>query len=61
MMKGRNRLLLNQATMVEAMQLWINQQMAHPRQVTSVDIIAGGRDSNEFEVVLEEIPVPVPA
>ena len=36
MMKGNNSLLLNGATMIEAVQFWLNSQMNSPPKVLSV-------------------------
>ncbi len=54
-MKGSNTLKINQATMMEAVQLWIDKTMHEPPKVTAVKSVAGAYNQDaEFEVVLSE-------
>ena len=52
-MKGCNKLLINQATMIEAIQFWIDNEMDNPVVVTKVSTVASSFDADEFEIKLE--------
>lgn len=56
-MKGNNELRLNEATMIEALQLWIEHQFAEnaPR-VSSVEEIRTGAYYREFSVKVTDEP-----
>lgn len=56
-MKGTNTLELNEATMIEAVQFWLDSQFTKPVTVTSVK--GGNNITPTFEVRLEE-PVGKP-
>lgn len=58
--KGVNELTLNQATMIEALQLWVNSQMVGTKPcVTSIR--STGRGDNQFFVVIAEPKAVEPA
>ena len=54
-MKGQNRMMLNQSTMIEALQYWLRSQFAPGRAPTVVDV--GGQVINgkcpEFKVTFD--------
>ena len=57
-MQGRNRLILNPATMNNVVQLWLRSQWLTPATVTNVrevgvDAEALGTISGDFEITLE--------
>ena len=52
-MKGVNTLSINQATAIEAMQLWINSQMQNPPIVIKFESKTGSYQNNEFELTIE--------
>ena len=56
-MRGRNKLELNHATMMEALGEYLNNAMRHGREITVTDVSEGV--SNEgirvFTVVVEEV------
>ena len=53
-MKGSNDLILNEATMIEAIQFWLDAEMAQPApKVTSVKSESGSLYSNTFKVSLD--------
>jgi len=49
-MKGNNEFILNQATMLNAVQLWLNDQFKIPPTATSVEQTGTGSYSREFTV-----------
>ena len=49
-MIGNNEILINEATMMEAVQLWLNDQFKVPPQVISVEQGKTGSYSKEFTV-----------
>lgn len=52
-MKGNNKLILNEATMIEAVQFWLDSKMVHKApKVTNVKHIGSGYD-NSFEICLD--------
>ena len=54
-MKGRNTLHLNEATIIEAVQEYLNQRLKEPTQkVESVKFSGSGPYQNVFLVTLEE-------
>ena len=58
-MRGNNEMILNELTMIEAVQEWLDKRWSAPRpKVTSVKATSskGGYDSNKnsFTVLLEE-------
>lgn len=56
-MKGNNELRLNKATMIEALQLWVDAQFVkNPPRVTSVEELSGSSYSNEFSVKVTDEP-----
>jgi len=54
MFKGNNTLQMNQSTMVQAIQLWVDSQFKVPPKVVSVRVNSRGGTSTEFEVDLQE-------
>lgn len=52
-MKGINVLALNTATMIEAVQHWLNTQMVNPPDVTSIQYEAD-KGGDVFSIYLEE-------
>ncbi len=57
-MKGVNELILNEATMIEALQAWINAKMvtADAIKVTSVEKVTGSDHySRTFKIIIEEV------
>ena len=58
-MKGNNELRLNEATMIEALQLWLDSKFAKdaPR-VTSVEAINSGAYCKEFSIKVTDEPKP---
>jgi len=54
-MTGNNEIKINEATMMEAVQLWLNDQFKVPPKVTSVEQSKTGSYSNEFTI---QINVP---
>ena len=56
-MKGNNTLELNEATMVEALQLWCEHTFKHAPKVTSVKMVSNkGGYVTVFEVAIEDQP-----
>lgn len=55
--KGMNKLLLNGATMVEAVQMWFDAQacLSGEVRIVSVEQKSGSAYVMEFEVTLEEV------
>lgn len=55
-MTGNNELTLNQATMIEALQMWLDAQMMAGKapKVTSVAAKSGVYDSEAFVVALTD-------
>lgn len=51
-MQGKNDIILNTATMIEAVQLWLDAQMHHAPKVTGVTQKGQGYN-NSFEVTLD--------
>lgn len=51
-MKGSNDLILNEATMIEAIQYWLNAQMVKAPTVTSVKRETSGL-SDQFRIELD--------
>jgi len=51
-MKGSNDLILNEDTMIEAIQYWLNAQMVSAPKVTSVKREASGL-SDQFRIELD--------
>lgn len=58
-MKGNNELRLNEATMIEALQLWLDSKFTKdaPR-VTSVEAIHSGTYCKEFSIKVTDEPKP---
>lgn len=57
MLKGRNVLVLNQATMKLAMQLWLEHEFKEPPAIDVVRYIPSGSHGEEFQIVtLGELP-----
>ncbi len=54
-MKGSNDLILNEATMIEAMQYWLNSQMVAAPRVVSVKRKQTGL-SDQFRIELDSTP-----
>lgn len=56
-MKGNNELRLNQATMIEALQLWVDSQFAKdaPR-VVSIEELSSTNYCKEFSVKVTDEP-----
>jgi hypothetical protein len=52
-MKGNNEIILNTATMIEAMQLWVDANFKDPPRVTGIDRADNGHCAT-FKVKLEE-------
>lgn len=55
-MKGNNELRLNHATMIEALQLWVNANFVVPVKVESVDQLANSTYCKDFSVKLADMP-----
>ena len=55
-MIGNNEFILNEATMMEAVQLWLNDQFKVPPTVTSIEQSKTGSYSKEFTV---KVSVPI--
>ena len=49
-MTGNNEIKINEATMIEAVQLWLNDQFKSPPKVTSVEQVQAGSYSKEFTI-----------
>jgi len=58
--KGNNDLRWNQATIIEAVQEYLNRRYTPNVKVTSVSPVAGYGNDADFKVMVEEIP-QVPA
>jgi hypothetical protein len=52
-MTGNNELILNEATMKEAVQFWLNSQMVNPPKVTNVKAAKGDSYSPAFSISLD--------
>jgi hypothetical protein len=50
-MQGKNAMLLNKATLMEALQMWVNDKLADPLTVT--DVVAPGDWQSEWKIVLD--------
>ena len=57
-MIGNNELHINQVTMVEAMQMWIDASMTDPPKVTNV-VCENSPSGHGFVIRLESKPVAV--
>jgi len=56
-MKGNNELRLNQATMIEALQLWVDSQFTkNPPRVVSVEELSSSGYCKEFSVRVTDEP-----
>ena len=49
-MTGNNEIKINEATMIEAVQLWLNDQFKSPPKVTSVEQVQACSYSKEFTI-----------
>lgn len=49
-MTGNNEMKINEATMMEAVQLWLNDQFKVPPKVTSVEESKASSYSKEFTI-----------
>lgn len=47
-MIGNNDLQLNEATMIEAVQMWVSANFTNPPKVTSIDVDKNGAYSKTF-------------
>lgn len=47
-MIGNNELQLNEATMIEAVQMWVNANFTNPPKVTSIDVDKSGSYAKTF-------------
>jgi hypothetical protein len=52
-MIGNNELQLNEATMIEAVQFWVNANFTNPPRVQSIDMTKGGSYSKTFTVCVD--------
>lgn len=55
-MKGNNELRLNHATMIEALQLWIDSKFKGPLRVESVEQLSDTNYCREFAVKVTDEP-----
>ena len=55
-MTGSNELKLNQATMVEALQVWVNSVFVNPPTVVSVEKGTAYADGGDFCVTVQDDP-----
>jgi len=56
-MKGNNELRLNEATMIEALQMWIDAQFTkNPPRVASVEELSSTNYCKEFSVKVTDEP-----
>jgi dsRNA-specific ribonuclease len=57
-MKGTNIILMNQATMLDAVNLWLADQFKDPPMAKSVKKQTGERHSDGFEITVTERELP---
>lgn len=53
---GNNTLKINQATMIKALQLWVESEFKNPPKVLSVvQTPPTGHSSTEFDITIQEV------
>lgn len=55
-MKGNNELRLNHATMIEALQFWVDSKFIGPLRVESVEQLSSTNYCREFSVKVTDAP-----
>jgi len=52
--KGTNEILVNQETMCEAVQFWLNSKLVDPEALHVVSVWVNGSYGTQFKIVVEE-------
>lgn len=55
-MKGNNELRINHATMIEAVQLWVDSKFKEPLRVENVEQLSSTNYCREFSVKITDTP-----